>query len=73
MQATRPGSAQTAVDLDRELVSFVLAELPMPAGTDLDSVVAANRRTAERHGGPRMTTKAPTGQGSRCGEPGRRL
>lgn len=46
VQATRPGSAQTAVDLDRELVSFVLAELPMPAGTDLDSVVADARLAA---------------------------
>lgn len=46
VQATRPGSEQTAVDLDRELVSFVLAELPLPAGTDLVSVVADARLAA---------------------------
>ena len=46
LQATRPGSEQTVVDLDRELVSFVLAELPLPAGTDLVSVVADARLAA---------------------------
>lgn len=46
VQATRSGSEQTAVDLDRELVSFVLAELPMPDGTRLESVVADARLAA---------------------------
>nr|WP_174233571.1 fused MFS/spermidine synthase [Micrococcus sp. HSID17228] len=46
LQAIRPGSEQTVVDLDRELVSFVLAELPLPAGTDLVSVVADARLAA---------------------------
>lgn len=39
LQATRPGSAQTVVDIDRELVSFVTAELPLPEGTLLTSIV----------------------------------
>src|SRR5690606_30474130 len=35
VQSRRPGSAQTVVDLDRELPSFVLSALPLPEGTDL--------------------------------------
>ena len=35
IEATRPGSVQTAVELERELVDFVLEQLPLPAGTDL--------------------------------------
>ncbi len=33
VQATRPGSAQTAVELERELLDFVLDHLPLPEGT----------------------------------------
>ncbi|MDO5635369.1 MAG: spermidine synthase, partial [Micrococcus sp.] len=36
----RPGSEQVVVDLDRELVSFVLASLPLPAGARVESRVA---------------------------------
>lgn len=43
VQATRPGSDQTVVDIDRELVSFVAAELPLPEGTRLTSVMADAR------------------------------
>lgn len=43
VQATRPGSAQTVVDIDRELVSFVTTALPLPEGTRLQSVVADAR------------------------------
>ncbi|WP_129657182.1 spermidine synthase [Rothia uropygialis] len=36
IQATRPGSPQTAVEIERELPSLVLRELPLPAGTRLN-------------------------------------
>ena len=35
LQATRPGSAQVAVEIERELPSLVLDALPLPAGTRL--------------------------------------
>lgn len=35
VQATRPGSEQYAVELERELLDFVLQKLPMPEGTQL--------------------------------------
>lgn len=35
IQATRPGSVQTAVELERELLDFVLEQLPLAPGTDL--------------------------------------
>ncbi|SNC64227.1 hypothetical protein SAMN05445756_1069 [Kytococcus aerolatus] len=43
VQATRPDSTQTVVDLEPALVGFVLDTLPMPPGTDLTSVVADAR------------------------------
>lgn len=46
VQATRPGSEQVAVDLDRELVDFVLTHLPLPAGTHLEAVAADARLAA---------------------------
>ncbi len=53
VQATRPGSAQTVVDLDRELPSFVLTALPLPAGTDLTVLIGDARAvTAEVASGP---------------------
>jgi spermidine synthase len=39
IQATRPGSAQYAVELERELLDFVLAQLPLPEGTRLSTVI----------------------------------
>lgn len=48
VQASRPGSAQTVVDLDRELPSFVLSALPLPEGTDLTVLIGDARAvTAE--------------------------
>ncbi|HRO94327.1 fused MFS/spermidine synthase [Citricoccus sp.] len=44
VQAVRPGSVQTVVDLDRELPSFVVSELPLPEGTEL-TVVTGDART----------------------------
>lgn len=38
LQATRPGSVQAAVEIERELPSFVLSELPLPPGTRLQIV-----------------------------------
>jgi hypothetical protein len=43
VQATRPGSVQTVVDLDRELPSLVVSELPLPEGTDLTVVIGDAR------------------------------
>jgi spermidine synthase len=53
IQATRPGSAQFAVELERELLDFVLTELPMPGGTDLTILIAdAREALAELHAEP---------------------
>lgn len=43
IQATRPGSIQHAVELERELLDFVLEHLPMPAGTLLSNHVGDAR------------------------------
>lgn len=43
VQATRPGSAQTVIEIDPELVSWVVTELPLPEGTDL-SVITGDAR-----------------------------
>lgn len=52
LQATRPGSRQLAVDIERELPSFVMEQLPLPEGTDCtvlieDAATAAPRLTQE--------------------------
>ncbi|WP_258062105.1 spermidine synthase [Arthrobacter sp. B0490] len=39
VQATRPGSPQTAVDLERNLIDFVLDAMPLPDGTSCDIVI----------------------------------
>ena len=41
--ATRPGAAQAAVELERELPPFVLEALPLPAGADVRIVVGDAR------------------------------
>ncbi|MFJ5958519.1 spermidine synthase [Paenarthrobacter sp. NPDC092416] len=43
IQATRPGSEQYAVELERELLDFVLQYLPMPAGTRLHTHIGDAR------------------------------
>ncbi|MEW9869933.1 spermidine synthase [Arthrobacter sp. HS15c] len=43
IQATRPGSVQYAVELERELLDFVLQQLPLPEGTDLHPVIGDAR------------------------------
>lgn len=50
VQATRPGSPQTAVELERELLDYVLAYLPLPEGTVLDTVTGDARAELERFG-----------------------
>lgn len=39
VQATRPGSAQVAVDTEGELIDFVLDAVPLPEGTVCDVVI----------------------------------
>jgi len=43
IQATRPGSTQYAVELERELLDFVLRQLPMPEGTNLTTIIGDAR------------------------------
>ncbi|MBT2568341.1 fused MFS/spermidine synthase [Arthrobacter sp. ISL-85] len=43
IRATRPGSPQYAVELERELLDFVLKNLPMPQGTDLTTIIGDAR------------------------------
>ena len=43
IQATRPGSVQYAVELERELLDFVLQQLPLPDGTDLHTIIGDAR------------------------------
>lgn len=43
IQATRPGSEQYAVELERELLDFVLQKLPMPEGTTLTTHIGDAR------------------------------
>lgn len=43
IQATRPGSLQYAVELERELLDFVLRHLPLPDGTDLTTMIGDAR------------------------------
>ncbi|KHL00478.1 spermidine synthase [Sinomonas humi] len=43
LQATRPGSRQVAVELERELLDFVLEQLPLPPGTSLEARVGDAR------------------------------
>ncbi|CAM4018129.1 spermidine synthase [Micrococcus flavus] len=45
--STRPGSAQTAVDLDRELMGLVLDELPLPADADVQVVIGDARAAVD--------------------------
>ncbi|WP_461171686.1 fused MFS/spermidine synthase [Arthrobacter sp. Z1-9] len=43
IEATRPGSVQYAVELERELLDFVLRHLPLPEGTDLHTIIGDAR------------------------------
>lgn len=48
IQARRPGSEQTAVELERELLDFVLEHLPLPDGTRCSIVIDDARAALER-------------------------
>ena len=54
VQATRPGSEQTVVDLDHELVQFVTGALPLPQGAVLRSVVGDARAVVGELAGERF-------------------
>ena len=43
VQATRPGSAQVVIEIERELPTLVMTALPMPSGTDLEVVIGDAR------------------------------
>ncbi len=43
IQATRPGSIQHAVELERELLDFVLQQFPLPTGTQLTTHIGDAR------------------------------
>lgn len=47
VQATRPGSPQVAVEIERELPDLVLRALPLPAGSDVTIQVADARDAVE--------------------------
>jgi hypothetical protein len=46
-QSSFPGAEQVAVDVERELMTFVIDTLPLPEGTLLDTVVADARAVLE--------------------------
>jgi SAM-dependent methyltransferase len=48
IQATRPGSEQFAVELERELLDFVLQRLPLPDGTRLQTYIGDARDVLNR-------------------------
>ena len=56
IQATRPGSAQLAVDIERELPGFVMEQLPLPEGTNctilIEDAAAAAPRLRDELGAP---------------------
>ena len=43
VQAKRPGSAQTVIEIERELPTLVTTALPLPEGTDLEVVIGDAR------------------------------
>ena len=43
VQAIRPGSAQTVIEIERELPTLVTTTLPLPVGTDLEVVIGDAR------------------------------
>ena len=43
IQATRPGSVQYAVELERELLDYVVQQLPLPDGTVLHTIIGDAR------------------------------
>ena len=54
VQATRPGSAQVVVEIERELPTLVTTALPMPQGTDLEVVIGDAREELAAMAGRRF-------------------
>lgn len=48
VQTTRPGSRQTVIELDPELLSLVTSQLPLPQGTDLRIITGDARAELEQ-------------------------
>ncbi|MCY0905484.1 spermidine synthase [Arthrobacter sp. H14-L1] len=48
IQATRPGSVQHAVELERELLDYVLQQLPLPAGSTLTTHIGDAREVMKQ-------------------------
>jgi hypothetical protein len=46
VQASRPGSQQTVIELERELTTMITTELPLPEGTQLTSIIGDAREEA---------------------------
>lgn len=55
IQATRPGSPQTVVEIERELLTLVRDVLPLPPGTDLTDITADARDALALLSGPGAT------------------
>ncbi|GAA1484650.1 spermidine synthase [Brachybacterium fresconis] len=54
VQATRPGSAQLVIEIERELPTLVTTALPLPAGTDLEVVIGDAREELAAMGSRRF-------------------
>lgn len=50
VQAARPGSQQTVIELDADLIPLVTSTLPLPAGTDLSVLTGDARSTLSELG-----------------------
>ncbi|HEY4534834.1 MAG TPA: fused MFS/spermidine synthase [Enteractinococcus sp.] len=47
VQVRRPGSHQTVIELDPDLIDFVTSELPLPTGTHLEVIIGDARATLQ--------------------------
>src|SRR5699024_3326441 len=54
VQATRPGSTQLVIEIERELPTLVTTALPLPAGTDLEVVIGDAREELAAMGSRRF-------------------
>ncbi|WP_193104368.1 spermidine synthase [Brachybacterium sp. FME24] len=54
VQATRPGSAQLVIEIERELPTLVTTALPMPVGTELEVVIGDAREELAAMSGRRF-------------------
>src|SRR5699024_2349349 len=54
VQATRPGSPQLVIEIERELPTLVTTALPMPGGTELQVLIGDAREQLSALGGRRF-------------------